>query len=119
MGRNPYANAARGRYRTRRNTRSEFVACYGMFCTAWKQCLRALRQTPPVSWKFGWHATCTCSAAREDFCLMDLQSALEDLTSVDHRATALLRREHEVILSAFRQFRDAGRGTRDTRETIA
>jgi len=57
--------------------------------------------------------------AREDFCLMDLQSALEDLTSVDHRATALLRREHEVILSAFRQFRDAGRGTRDTRETIA
>ena len=49
---------------------------------------------------------------------MDLQSALEDLTSVDHRATALLRREHEVILGAFRQFRDAARGARDTRETI-
>jgi Hemerythrin HHE cation binding domain len=49
---------------------------------------------------------------------MDIQSALEDLTSVDHRATALLRREHEVILSAFRQFRDAARGPRDPRQAI-
>ncbi len=43
---------------------------------------------------------------------MDLQSALEDLTSSDHRATALLRREHEAILAAFRDFRDASRGPR-------
>ena len=50
---------------------------------------------------------------------MDIQSALEDLTSVDHRATALLRREHEVVLSAFRRFRDAARGPRDPRQAIA
>ena len=43
---------------------------------------------------------------------MDIPSALEDLTSVDHRATALLRREHEVILGAFRQLREAPRGVR-------
>src|SRR5947207_2732576 len=33
---------------------------------------------------------------------MDIPSALEELTSIDHRATALLRREHEAILGAFR-----------------
>src|SRR5439155_8228798 len=44
---------------------------------------------------------------------MDIQSALEELTSVDHRATALLRREHEAILRAFRDYRDASRGSRD------
>jgi Hemerythrin HHE cation binding domain len=44
---------------------------------------------------------------------MDLQSALEDLTSSDHRATALLRREHEAILAAFREYRDAQRGPRE------
>jgi hypothetical protein len=44
---------------------------------------------------------------------MDPQSALEDLTSIDHRATALLRREHEAILAAFRQYRDAFRGPRE------
>ena len=49
---------------------------------------------------------------------MDLQSALENLTSVDHRATALLRREHEVILAAFRQFRDAARNPRNTRQAM-
>jgi hypothetical protein len=38
---------------------------------------------------------------------MDLQGALEELTSIDHRATALLRREHEAILAAFREYRDA------------
>ena len=37
---------------------------------------------------------------------MGIQSALEELTSVDHRATALLRREHEAILGAFREYRD-------------
>jgi hemerythrin HHE cation binding domain-containing protein len=45
---------------------------------------------------------------------MDLQSALEDLTSNDHRATALLRREHEAILGAFREYHDAARGPRET-----
>jgi hemerythrin-like domain-containing protein len=50
---------------------------------------------------------------------VDIQSALEDLTSVDHRATALLRREHEMILRAFRQFRDAAAGPREPREAIA
>ena len=44
---------------------------------------------------------------------MDLQSALEDLTSSDHRATALLRREHEAILAAFREYHDASRGPRE------
>jgi hypothetical protein len=44
---------------------------------------------------------------------MDPQSALEDLTSIDHRATALLRREHEAILAAFRQYRDVFRGPRE------
>jgi len=46
---------------------------------------------------------------------MDLQSALEELTSIDHRATALLRREHEAILAAFREYRDA---SLDSREAI-
>jgi Hemerythrin HHE cation binding domain len=50
---------------------------------------------------------------------MDIPSALEDLTSTDHRATALLRREHEVILGAFRQLREAPRGARDPREASA
>ena len=50
---------------------------------------------------------------------MDLQSALDDFTSSDHRATALLRREHEVILGAFREYRDASRAARDPREAIA
>ena len=45
---------------------------------------------------------------------MDIPSALEELTSIDHRATALLRREHEAILGAFREYRDASRGTRET-----
>ncbi|HEY2818589.1 MAG TPA: hemerythrin domain-containing protein [Casimicrobiaceae bacterium] len=49
---------------------------------------------------------------------MDIPSALEDLTSIDHRATALLRREHEVILGAFRQFHDAPRGAHDPRDAI-
>jgi hypothetical protein len=44
---------------------------------------------------------------------MDLQSALEELTSIDHRATALLRREHEAILAAFREYRDASGGPRE------
>jgi hypothetical protein len=57
-----------------------------------------------------------CECIGDD--MMDIQSALEDLTSVDHRATALLRREHEVILGAFRQFRDAAHGTGDPREAI-
>jgi Hemerythrin HHE cation binding domain len=43
---------------------------------------------------------------------MDIQSALEELTSIDHRATALLRREHEAILGAFREYRDAPRDRR-------
>jgi Hemerythrin HHE cation binding domain len=50
---------------------------------------------------------------------MDIPSALEDLTSTDHRATALLRREHEVILGAFRQLREAPLGARDPREASA
>jgi len=49
---------------------------------------------------------------------MDIPSALEDLTSVDHRATALLRREHEVILAALRPFHDAPKGARDPRDAI-
>ena len=44
---------------------------------------------------------------------------LEDLTSEDRRATALLRREHEVILAAFRQYHDAACGPRSPREAIA
>ena len=50
---------------------------------------------------------------------MDIQSVLEDLTSEDRRATALLRREHEVILAAFRQYHDAACGPRSPREAIA
>jgi len=44
---------------------------------------------------------------------VDIQSALEELTSIDHRATALLRREHEAILGAFREYHDASRGARE------
>src|SRR5437868_14246857 len=44
---------------------------------------------------------------------MDLQSALEELTGSDHRAKTLLRREHEAILAAFRDYRDASRGPRE------
>jgi len=50
---------------------------------------------------------------------MDIPSALEDLSSTDHRATALLRREHEVVLAAFRQLREAPRAGRRPREAIA
>lgn len=50
---------------------------------------------------------------------MDLQSALEELTSFDHRASALLRRDHEVILAAFRQYREAAPSDASPRGAIA
>jgi len=51
--------------------------------------------------------------------MVNLRSALEGLSSVDHRATTLLRREHESIRAAFRTYHATSPLAHEALERIA